>query len=181
MATLAAARGIRSEQGAALIKMLELNSRDGGGGGGQGTWQDPWKILVYDAYCRDIISPLLNVGDQRNDAGLVPRLVAALFVAIKCDVRHVYKVKTSFLQIYNEQIDDLLRPKGTNLRVKPRGHAHEVEGLAEVTIRQLLVLLGGTRSGRSHLRGTRLPATNEPRRVAARVRVEGGRLVEGRL
>lgn len=43
----------------------------------------------------------------RAEAGLVPRLVAALFVAIRVDVGHVYTVRVSFAQIYNEQIDDL--------------------------------------------------------------------------
>ena len=108
-------------------------------------------VLAYGQTGTGKTHTLLNVGDQRNDAGLVPRLVAALFVAIKCDVRHVYKVKTSFLQIYNEQIDDLLRPKGTNLRVKPRGHAHEVEGLAAIECKSPSDLLALFDQGRKQL------------------------------
>jgi hypothetical protein len=30
------------------------------------SWEDQWKILVYDSYCRDIISPLLRVGELRK-------------------------------------------------------------------------------------------------------------------
>ena len=50
---------IRSEQSAALQRMLELNRE----AGDERAWHDPWKVLVYDAFCRDIISPLLKVGD----------------------------------------------------------------------------------------------------------------------
>lgn len=27
---------------------------------------DPWKVLIYDTFCRDIISPLLKVGELRK-------------------------------------------------------------------------------------------------------------------
>lgn len=43
------------------------------------------------------------VADAVETAGLVPRLIAELFVSISCDVRHVYTVSASFAQIYNEQ------------------------------------------------------------------------------
>ena len=34
----------------------------GGAGGGAGAaWSDKWKVLVYDAPCRSVISPLLSV------------------------------------------------------------------------------------------------------------------------
>jgi hypothetical protein len=29
-------------------------------------FNDQWKVLIYDKDCRDIISPLLNVGDLRQ-------------------------------------------------------------------------------------------------------------------
>ena len=53
---------IRAEQSAALLRMLDLNRE-----AGSERWQEPWKVLIYDAYCRDvIISPLLKVGDLRK-------------------------------------------------------------------------------------------------------------------
>ena len=58
----AAKPSLRASQTGALLRMLQLQ-RDGAE---QRQWQDPWKILVYDAYCRDIISPLLKVGDLRK-------------------------------------------------------------------------------------------------------------------
>ena len=98
---------------------------------------------------------LLNAGDGTGTAsmGLVPRLAAALFVHIESDVRHVYRVKASFAQIYNEQIDDLLRPSSTNLKLKPTptgGYA--VDGLAEVHCKTAAQLLQAFDSGRRHLR-----------------------------
>jgi hypothetical protein len=71
-------------------------------------------VLAYGQTGTGKTHTLLNVGQGPADAGLVPRLVAALFVSIKCDVRHVYAVRASFAQIYNEQIDDLLSLKNTN-------------------------------------------------------------------
>ena len=44
--------------------MLDLNRSVGSST--HGIWRDPWKILVYDSYCRDVISPLLKVGDLRK-------------------------------------------------------------------------------------------------------------------
>jgi hypothetical protein len=29
-------------------------------------WQDVWKLLIYDDYCRAILSPLFKVGDLRQ-------------------------------------------------------------------------------------------------------------------
>ena len=31
-----------------------------------GSAHNPWKILVYDAHCRSIISPIMNVSDLRS-------------------------------------------------------------------------------------------------------------------
>ena len=65
----------------------------------------------------------------------------------------MYRVKASFAQIYNEQIDDLLRPSSTNLKLKPTptgGYA--VDGLAEVQCKTAAQLLQAFDSGRRHLR-----------------------------
>jgi hypothetical protein len=60
------ASSIRSAQRAAIERMLDLNRDASMGGADDRAWQNPWKVLVYDAYCRDIISPLLTVGDLRK-------------------------------------------------------------------------------------------------------------------
>jgi len=30
------------------------------------SWDEPWKLLVYDSFCRDVISPLLRIGELRK-------------------------------------------------------------------------------------------------------------------
>ncbi len=32
-----------------------------------GLGQDVWKVLIYDQFCRDLISPLMNVKDLRAE------------------------------------------------------------------------------------------------------------------
>ena len=59
----AGAFSLRERQLAAISRMLNLD-RDADGG--RSAWHDPWKVLVYDAFCRDVISPLLKVGDLRK-------------------------------------------------------------------------------------------------------------------
>lgn len=68
---------------------------------------------------------LLNSGsshDGHQEAGLLPRLVATLFVRARIDAAHVYAVEAGSFQVYNEQVDDLLHPQhregvGHNLSV----------------------------------------------------------------
>lgn len=71
---------------------------------------------------------LLASGGQNGaeDAGILPRVVATLFVQIQKDVKHVYEVEAAAMQIYNEQVDDLLNPdhakgSGQNLNVREGG------------------------------------------------------------
>lgn len=46
--------------------------------------------------------------------GLIPRSVKHLWTRM-AQSRNKYFVKASFLEIYNEQVNDLLNPKKTNL------------------------------------------------------------------
>eukprot|EP00964_Phaeocystis_antarctica_P124204 scaffold87888_cov57-Phaeocystis_antarctica.AAC.1 len=61
-APMASGFAIRRDQIAAINRMLDLNREIDE----RGAWHDPWKILVYDAFCRDVISPLLKKGDLRK-------------------------------------------------------------------------------------------------------------------
>ena len=77
---------------------------------------------------------LLNAGSagDSSQAGIVPRLVANLYVAIASDPGGVYTVECAMFQVYNEQVDDLLgeghrQGKGLNLAVHNGG---EVAGLS---------------------------------------------------
>ena len=47
----------------ALVAMFALNRVDGDSNSGQSAW----KVLIYDDFCRDIISPLLNIGQLREN------------------------------------------------------------------------------------------------------------------
>jgi hypothetical protein len=45
-----------------IERMLNFNkSRDA-----KETWDEPWKLLIYDTFSRDLISPLMRVGDLRK-------------------------------------------------------------------------------------------------------------------
>eukprot|EP01114_Cavostelium_apophysatum_P002585 TRINITY_DN12296_c0_g1_i1.p1 TRINITY_DN12296_c0_g1~~TRINITY_DN12296_c0_g1_i1.p1 ORF type:complete len:628 (+),score=163.71 TRINITY_DN12296_c0_g1_i1:113-1996(+) len=53
---------IKEKQSEALERMFNFNKPSDA----KETWDEPWKVLIYDVFCRDIISPLLRVGDLRK-------------------------------------------------------------------------------------------------------------------
>eukprot|EP01116_Phalansterium_solitarium_P001642 TRINITY_DN1145_c0_g1_i1.p1 TRINITY_DN1145_c0_g1~~TRINITY_DN1145_c0_g1_i1.p1 ORF type:complete len:655 (-),score=235.21 TRINITY_DN1145_c0_g1_i1:3921-5885(-) len=58
---------IREKQKEAIVRMLNLGRQPSEQPAAQRTFDDePWKLLVYDAHCRDIISPLLRLGELRK-------------------------------------------------------------------------------------------------------------------
>ena len=73
-----------------------------------------------------------------EDTGLLPRLVATLFVRASMDAGHLYTVEAGCFQVYNEQVADLLHPearqgKGANLGVSRDATGHgAVDGLTWV-------------------------------------------------
>ncbi len=110
-------------------------------------------ILAYGQTGAGKTHSLLSMGEQAaDDAGLLPRVVADLFVGLQADWRAIYTVKVGMFQIYNEQVDDLLKPGRNNLRVKqsPRG-GWEVEGLWWFTCRSPEYLMSVVRNGRKRL------------------------------
>jgi len=50
-------------QANAVKKLLNLNADTTAGSGG---WGEQWKLLIYDRFCRDVISPLINVAELRK-------------------------------------------------------------------------------------------------------------------
>lgn len=56
--------------------------------------QDIWKVLVYDQFCRDLISPLMNVKDLRSEGVTLHMYVPFPNLS---SVRHQY---AHFLQIF---------------------------------------------------------------------------------
>ena len=114
-------------------------------------------ILAYGQTGAGKTHSLLNSGmgiDGKADpkqAGLLPRLVAALFVHIGADVAHVYSVEASMLQIYNENIDCLLgadRERAQGLQVTGKS---EVRGLTWMPCKTPTDLLQCFQKGRNNL------------------------------
>lgn len=95
-----------------------------------------------------------SASDGHREAGLLPRLVATLFVRARMDAAHVYAVEASSFQVYNEQVDDLLHPThregdGHNLAVSrtPAGNGvvDDLTWLACSSANELLELFGKAR------------------------------------
>ena len=110
-------------------------------------------VLAYGQTGAGKTHSLLNMAEKSaDDAGLLPRIVADLFVGLSADWRGIYTVKVGMFQIYNEQVDDLLKPGKTNLRVKQSVHGGwEVEGLSWYTCRTPEYLMQVVRNGRKRL------------------------------
>eukprot|EP01117_Protostelium_nocturnum_P005314 TRINITY_DN1934_c0_g1_i2.p1 TRINITY_DN1934_c0_g1~~TRINITY_DN1934_c0_g1_i2.p1 ORF type:complete len:631 (-),score=160.07 TRINITY_DN1934_c0_g1_i2:54-1946(-) len=53
---------LKEKQTSTLIRMLNLNKAPES----KESLDEPWKLLVYDEFCRDIVAPLLRVGDLRK-------------------------------------------------------------------------------------------------------------------
>ena len=60
-----------------------------------------------------------EIGD-RDLEGLIPRMVRALFDQIASDdgAGHEFSIKVSYVEIYNEQVNDLLDPTKRNLHIQ---------------------------------------------------------------
>jgi kinesin family protein 5 len=111
-------------------------------------------VLAYGQTGSGKTHTLLNPGETVSDSGLVPRIAAALFFRIGQDLRSVVTVRVSFLQIYNEQIDDLLKPSGanTNLRLRTLASgAVEVDNATSVRVSSPAALMQLFNSGRRNL------------------------------
>lgn len=83
-------------------------------------------ILAYGQTGSGKTFSLLNQTQRGEEAGLLPRLVASLFVHVAQDSANVYDIDAAALQVYNEQVDDLLHPDhqsgtGNNLVVRDGG------------------------------------------------------------
>jgi kinesin family protein 5 len=88
-------------------------------------------ILAYGQTGSGKTYSLLQRGKAAEDAGLLPRLVDSLFVHVAADTQSSYKVEASAMQVYNEQLDDILHPcqqagKGQCIQVQNGGHIPEL-------------------------------------------------------
>lgn len=85
---------LRAKQTAALLHMLDLGSD-----AESARWRAPWKILVFDEHCRDIMSPLLKVSDLRKHGITLHLLLGADREVIR-DAPAIY-----FIQPSQENVD----------------------------------------------------------------------------
>ena len=114
-------------------------------------------ILAYGQTGSGKTYSLLNMSSAQegsapeSDVGLFPRLAADIFTSIEADFRNLYAVEVAFFQVYNENVDDLLRP-ATNLRLLADidGRA-QVENLLWLPVRSAPALLEAFRNGRRRL------------------------------
>jgi kinesin family protein 5 len=110
-------------------------------------------ILAYGQTGSGKTYSLLQQGEHAEDMGLLPRLVATLFVFVAQDVAHAYQVDAAAMQIYNEQIDDLLNRDyssggGHNLQVQGAG---DVPGLTWLKCKNPNELLEAFNRARSNV------------------------------
>ena len=87
-----------------------------------------------------------------NQPGLVPRIVTDLYISMAADFMGMFTVSVAMCQIYNEQIDDLLKPKNTNLRLTmTNDKSWEVDGLSWYKCKTPEYLLSVISNGRKRL------------------------------
>ncbi|KAJ2159637.1 Vesicle trafficking between the ER and Golgi [Coemansia sp. RSA 552] len=82
---------LRQRQIAGLVRMLHLNGEPGAADGAEGG-APIWKVLIFDAFCRDVVSTVLRVNDLRDNGVTVHMRLDAPRSAIP-DVPAVYFVQ----------------------------------------------------------------------------------------
>ena len=82
---------LMDKQREALVQMLNFNQLPEESSGGR---NERWKVLIYDEFCRDIISPLLKVGDLQKQ-GVTLHLDISTHRDAVPDVAAIYFVSPS--------------------------------------------------------------------------------------
>ncbi|XP_024960925.1 kinesin-like protein KIN-7K, chloroplastic [Cynara cardunculus var. scolymus] len=72
-------------------------------------------------------------GDQRSP-GIIPLAVKDAFSIIQETPNHEFLLRVSYLEIYNEVVNDLLNPAGQDLRIREDGQGTFVEGIKEEVV-----------------------------------------------
>ncbi|KAF4369004.1 hypothetical protein F8388_013333, partial [Cannabis sativa] len=72
-------------------------------------------------------------GDQRSP-GIIPLAVKDAFSIIQETPNREYLLRVSYLEIYNEVVNDLLNPAGQNLRIREDAQGTFVEGIKEEVV-----------------------------------------------
>ncbi|KAF1794398.1 Sec1-like, domain 2 [Phytophthora cactorum] len=93
----AATQSLQEKQRENLLRMLDFNSESAGGFADAAQdsverWGDQWKVLIYDRFCRDIISPILKLHELRKKGVTLHMLLETERDAIP-DVPAIYFVE----------------------------------------------------------------------------------------
>ncbi|MFS7898246.1 putative plus-end-directed kinesin ATPase [Helianthus anomalus] len=72
-------------------------------------------------------------GDQRSP-GIIPLAVKDVFSIIQETPSREFLLRVSYLEIYNEVVNDLLNPAGQNLRIREDSQGTFVEGVKEEVV-----------------------------------------------
>jgi len=74
---------------------------------------------------------------EPNNIGMMPRAAAEVFVQASSDPDHDYVVLMSYVQIYMELIQDLLRPESENLVIRENDSGVFISGAQEVQVKRM--------------------------------------------
>uniref|UniRef100_M4BGH3 Uncharacterized protein n=1 Tax=Hyaloperonospora arabidopsidis (strain Emoy2) TaxID=559515 RepID=M4BGH3_HYAAE len=90
-------QSLQEKQRENLLRMLDFNSESAGGftdtaQDSVDRWGDQWKVLIYDKFCRDIISPILKLHELRKKGVTLHMLLESEREAIP-DVPVIYFVE----------------------------------------------------------------------------------------
>eukprot|EP00899_Mesostigma_viride_P014683 jgi/Mesvir1/23215/Mv22674-RA.2 len=66
--------------------------------------------------------------------GIIPRATAEVFVAAQMDEEYDYRMFMSYIQIYMEMIQDLIRPENQNMQIREGDNGVYIEGVEEVEV-----------------------------------------------
>ncbi|CAK9198574.1 unnamed protein product [Sphagnum troendelagicum] len=89
-------------------------------------------------------------GDQKSP-GIIPLAIKDLFSIIQETPSREFLLRVSYLEIYNEVINDLLNPIGQNLRIREDGqHGTYVEGIKEEVVLSPAHALSLIAAGEAH-------------------------------
>uniref|UniRef100_A0A9I9D562 Kinesin-like protein n=1 Tax=Cucumis melo TaxID=3656 RepID=A0A9I9D562_CUCME len=93
-----------------------------------------WDFQKRVAALFDVAIEKVNpLGDQ-NSPGIIPLAIKDVFSIIQDTPGREFLLRVSYLEIYNEVINDLLDPTGQNLRVREDAQGTYVEGIKEEVV-----------------------------------------------
>ncbi|XP_056158762.1 kinesin-like protein KIN-7K, chloroplastic isoform X2 [Syzygium oleosum] len=113
-------------------------------------WTESMSVcIVHFAFCRLSLPPNAGTifaygvtssgkthtmhGDQRSP-GIIPLAVKDAFSIIQETPNREFLLRVSYLEIYNEVVNDLLNPAGQNLRIREDAQGTFVEGIKEEVV-----------------------------------------------